>query len=64
MEKNLEILSNLLQIMSFKILVEDFNNVDLMKYLEHQDKLLDTIIEQNKQIMNLLKKEVRSGNTE
>lgn len=57
MEKNLEILSNLLQIMSFKILVEDFNNVDLMKYLEHQDALLDTIIEQNKEIVTLLKKE-------
>ncbi len=57
MEKNLEILSNLLQIMSFKILVEDFNNVDLMKYLEHQDTLLDTIIEQNKEIVTLLKKE-------
>jgi len=56
-EKNLEILSNLLQIMSFKILVEDFNNVDLMKYLEHQDTLLDTIIEQNKEIVTLLKKE-------
>ena len=54
-ENNLENISNTLQILSFLILVKDFNNTDLMKYLNHQDKLLDTIIEQNKQIINLLK---------
>lgn len=54
-ENNLEILSNILQIRSYEILVEDFNNTDLMKYLKHQDKLLDTIIEQNKEIILLLK---------
>ena len=52
---NLENLSNWLQIFSFLILVEDFNNTDLMKYLAHQDELLDTIIEQNKQIIETLK---------
>lgn len=56
-DKNLEILSNLLQIKSYQILVEDFNNTDLMKYLEHQDALLDKIIEQNDQIISLLKGE-------
>jgi hypothetical protein len=56
-EKNLEILSNLLQIKSYEILVEDFNNTDLMKYLKHQDALLDKIIEQNDQIISLLKGE-------
>ena len=56
-EKNLEILSNLLQIKSYEILVEDFNNTDLMKYLSHQDELLDRIIEQNEEIITLLKKE-------
>lgn len=55
-EKNLEILSNLLQIKSYELLVNDFNNNDLMKYLQHQDDLLNTIIEQNKQIIELLKK--------
>ena len=55
LDKNLEILSNILQIKSYEILVNDFNNTDLMKYLEHQDKLLDTIIKQNKEILNLLK---------
>ena len=51
---NLENFSNWLQIFSFLILIEDFNNTDLMKYLAHQDKLLDKIIEQNKQIISLL----------
>ena len=54
---NLENFSNWLQIFSFLILVEDFNNTDLMKYLEHQDNLLNTIIEQNKQIIEALKGE-------
>lgn len=54
-EKNLEILSNLLQIKSYEILVNDFNNTDLMKYLKHQDDLLSKIIEQNEQILKLLK---------
>lgn len=53
---NLENLSNWLQILSFFILVEDFNNTDLMNYLEHQDNLLDTIIKQNEEIIQLLKK--------
>ena len=56
-DKNLEILSNILQIESYRILVNDFNNTDLMKYLKHQDELLDKIIEQNNQIINLLKGE-------
>lgn len=52
---NLENFSNWLQILSFLILVKDFNNTDLMKYLEHQDSLLDKIIDQNNQIITLLK---------
>ena len=54
-EHNLEVLSNLLQIMSYQILVTDFNNTDLMKYLKHQDNLLDKIIKQNDEIIKLLK---------
>lgn len=57
-DNNLERISNILQILSYQILVTDFNNTDLMKYLKHQDNLLDTIIEQNQEIINLLKKEV------
>lgn len=54
-DNTLELLSNLLQIKSYEILINDFNNNDLMQYLKHQDKLLDKIIEQNKQIIELLK---------
>lgn len=54
-ENSLEILSNILQIKSFEILVNDFNNNDLMTYLKHQDELLDKIIKQNEELLNLLK---------
>lgn len=53
----LEEFSNVLQILSFLILVEDFNNTDLMKYLQHQDALLDKIIKQNDEIIRTLKGE-------
>lgn len=49
--------SDLLQIINLLILANDFNNTDLMKYLVHQDELLDTIIKQNQQIIDLLKKD-------
>ena len=55
MNNNLENFSNWLQIFSFLILVEDFNNTDLMKYLAHQDELLDKIIQQNNELIKLLK---------
>lgn len=54
-EKNLDLLSNIVQLKSYEILIHDFNNTDLMKYLSHQDELLDTIIKQNEKIINLLK---------
>ena len=52
---NLENFSNWLQIFSFLILVQDFNNTDLMKYLAHQDELLEKIIKQNEEIIQTLK---------
>lgn len=61
-ENNLEILSNLLQIKSYEILVNDFNNTDLMKYLKHQDELLTEIILQNEHILELLKGGKTDGN--
>lgn len=61
-ENSLEILSNLIQLKSYEILVNDFNNTDLMKYLKHQDELLDKIIEQNNEIIHLLKGELKNGN--
>lgn len=59
---NIENFSNWLQIFSFLILIEDFNNSDLMKYLNHQDTLLDKIIQQNQEIIDLLKGGSQSGN--
>lgn len=53
----LEVTSNLAQLASYDILIHDFNNNDLMEYLKHQDKLLDTIISQNDEIIRLLKGE-------
>jgi len=61
-EHNLENLSNSLQILSFLILIKDFNNTDLMKYLNHQDALLDKVIQQNQEIIDLLKGGSQSGN--
>ena len=54
-DSNLDKFSNALQILSFLILVKDFNNTDLMKYLAHQDDLLNKIIQQNEEILNALK---------
>lgn len=59
---NIENFSNWLQIFSFLILIEDFNNSDLMKYLNHQDALLDKIIQQNQQLIDLLGKGSQNGN--
>ena len=56
-ENSLDILANIVQLKSYEILVNDFNNNDLMNYLKHQDALLDTIIKQNEQIITLLKGE-------
>ena len=53
----LEVVSNLAQLASYDILLNDFNNTDLMQYLKHQDDLLDTIINQNQEIIDLLKGE-------
>lgn len=53
----LEVTSNLAQLESYRILLNDFNNYDLMSYLKHQDELLNTIIEQNKKIIERLENE-------
>lgn len=44
-----------------KTIIEDFNNTDLMKYLKHQDDIMNKIIEQNKQIITLLKEGGTNG---
>lgn len=49
-------LSLILQMISLEILLKDYNNTDLMQELQTQDeKYLKKIIEQNKQIIELLK---------
>lgn len=53
----LAVMANFAQLESYNILLHDFNNYDLMDYLKHQDELLNTIIEQNQEILNKLKGE-------
>ena len=51
----LNVTANFAQLESYNILLHDFNNNDLMQYLKHQDELLEVIIEQNQQIIDLLR---------
>lgn len=53
----LDVMANFAQLESYNILLHDFNNNDLMAYLQHQDDLLSKIIEQNEEIIQLLKGE-------
>ncbi len=55
-------LSLVLQALSLQILFQDFNNTDLMQELQKQDKeYFETILNQNKEILNLLRKEKANG---
>ncbi len=50
-------LSLVLQALSLQILFQDYNNSDLMQELQTQDeKYLKTIIEQNEEILQILKR--------
>jgi hypothetical protein len=50
--------SFLLQLYSVMLLIQDFNNTDLMQELQNQDSnYLQKIINQNEQIIDLLRKE-------
>jgi hypothetical protein len=50
-------LSLILQMLSLEILFKDYNNSDLMNELQNQDNnYLKKIIEQNEEILTLLKK--------
>ena len=51
-------LSLILQALSLEILFKDYNNSDLMQELQRQDKeYLEKIINQNNEILTLLRKE-------
>ncbi len=55
---NLDVTSLILQLYSVILLLQDYNNRDLMNELQAQDeKYLKTIIKQNEQILTLLRKE-------
>lgn len=55
-------ISLFLQALSLQILFQDFNNSDLMQELQMQDeKYFKRIIEQNNEILNLLRKEDSNG---
>ena len=58
MRNNLDLSSLILQLYSVILLLQDYNNRDLMQELQLQDeKYLKTIIKQNEQILDLLRKE-------
>ena len=51
----LGVAANIAQLQSYELLLQDANNNDLLRYLQHQDNdLLNKIIEQNEQIIELL----------
>ncbi len=55
-------LSLVLQALSLQILFQDFNNTDIMQELQKQDnEYLEKIIEQNENIIRLLKKGDKNG---
>lgn len=57
-------LSLVLQLISLEILFKDYNNSDLMQELQNQDSnYLQKIIEQNEEILTLLRKEENNGRT-
>ena len=58
MRNNLDVTSLILQVYSVILLLQDYNNKDLMQELQLQDeKYLKTIIKQNEEIISLLRKE-------
>jgi len=57
MRNNLDVSSLILQLYSVVLLLQDYNNSDLMQELQNQDSnYLQKIIEQNEEILTLLKK--------
>ena len=59
---NLDFSSFFLQLYSVVLLLKDFNNTDLMQELQRQDsEYLGKIIEQNNEIIKLLKEGENNG---
>ena len=58
MRNNLDLTSLILQLYSLILLIQDYNNSDLMQELQNQDSnYLQKIIKQNEEILDLLRKE-------
>ena len=58
MRNNLDLTSLILQLYSVILLLQDFNNTDLMKELQKQDsEYLEKILKKQEEILNLLRKE-------
>jgi hypothetical protein len=58
MRNNLDLTSLILQLYSLILLIQDYNNSDLMQELQNQDNnYLQKIIKQNEEILTLLRKE-------
>ena len=57
MRNNIDVTSLILQLYSVILLLQDFNNTDLMRELQKQDsEYLEKIIKQNKEILEILKR--------
>ena len=64
MRNNLDVTSLVLQIYNLILLMQDFNNSDLMQELQNQDSnYLQKIIKQNDEILSILK-ERRENNAQ
>lgn len=64
MRNNLDVTSLVLQIYNLILLMQDFNNSDLMQELQKQDsEYLEKIIKQNDEILSILK-ERRENNAQ
>lgn len=58
MKNNLDLTSLILQLYSVILLLQDFNNTDLMRELQKQDSnYLEKILKKQEEILNLLRKE-------
>lgn len=61
-DRNINITSLILQILSLDLISKDFNNSDLMSELQKQNKeYLEKIVLQNKKIIELLEKGGQNG---
>lgn len=57
MRNNIDITSLILQVYSLVLLMQDYNNSDLMRELQRQDsEYLEKIIQQNEKIIELLER--------